>query len=90
MALPTTQYQGVQVEADTILENLERWKKRVIAAFLLLSLLVAVAAVLLFELGGVIKVWKIEFWDAAPATAVTPQRTTGGRPLLGDAIPFIV
>jgi hypothetical protein len=49
---------------DGILESLERWKKRVIAAFLLLSLLVAVIAVLLFEAGGVFKVWQMEFGSA--------------------------
>jgi hypothetical protein len=44
---------------------LERWKKRILAAFLLSSLVVGVSAVLLFEAAGVAKVWRLEFGSAA-------------------------
>jgi hypothetical protein len=63
-------------ETDAVLEALERWKKRLIAAFLLISLFIALTAVLLFELGGVIKVWKLESEDVGrtPPTAMSDIR----------------
>ena len=54
-------HQRSTTETDIILEVLERWKKRVIAGFLLLSLIVTVTAVLLFEFGGVLKIREMEF-----------------------------
>ena len=48
-------------EHDRILQGLDRWKQRVIAAFLLLSLLTGITAVLLFEIAGVLNVWQLEF-----------------------------
>ena len=69
-----------QTDTDVILEALERWKKRVIAAFLLLSLLIALTAVLLFELGGVIKVWEMESSEGWPKHApVDNSRVTSTR-----------
>jgi hypothetical protein len=52
--------------------SLEHWKKLVIATFLLLSLLIGTTSVLLFELGGVILVWEIEF-NGAARTFAEPQ-----------------
>jgi len=46
---------------DQGLDTLERWKKRLFAAFLLLSLLLGAAALLLLEAGVVYRVGEIEF-----------------------------
>ena len=42
---------------DKTLETLERWKKRTIAGFALVSLLFAMTIALLVEAGTVVKVW---------------------------------
>ena len=65
---------SVETKPDRVLETLERVKKISIAAFLLSSLLVAVAAVLLFEVGGVVKVWQVEFGSTAQASTLSSHK----------------
>ena len=51
-------------EDDKFLEALERWKKRAIAAFALLALLIAMVVALIVELDAVKKVWDaVGMWD---------------------------
>lgn len=52
---------------------LDLWKKRLLAAFLLLSLLLGVAALLTLEAGVVCRAWKIEFGGQAESVGVLPQ-----------------
>lgn len=54
-------------EDDKILESLERWKKRVSTAFLLIASIVGAIALLLLEAGVVAKAWSLSFSSAYAA-----------------------
>lgn len=44
----------MSVTDDAVLEALERWKKRVISAFALLSLIIAILVALIIEVGALV------------------------------------
>jgi hypothetical protein len=54
-----------------MIETLDRWKHRILYLFLLASLVTALGAVLLFEFGGLKKVWDIEL--GTPARDAQPK-----------------
>lgn len=67
---------------ETGLEILERWKNRLLIAFLLLSLFLGAAALLVLEAGLVRRAWEIEFGNrvgclTAPRGGHALERSTG-------------
>ena len=68
-------------EHDSILEGLERWKKRVFAAFQLLAVIIGAAALLLLELGVLQKAWILDFKSPTPTGLnLSPQVETQPGP----------
>ena len=64
-------------EQDAILKTLERWERRAIAAFGLLSLLGAMAALLLFEAGNIVHACKHLRDSSTVQVQVMPADSTG-------------
>ena len=48
-------------ENDKVLEAIDRWKKRIIAAFLLLAVVLAAIALLILESSVILKAWHLEY-----------------------------
>lgn len=60
---------------DAVLEAIERWKKRVISAFALLSLLVAILVALTIEIGALAHTIRREL-HGQPTSSQHTQRAT--------------
>jgi len=71
---------------DKGLETLELWKKRALVAFLLISLCLGAAALLVLEAGVVYKVFVIEFGMCAECRSMPP--TAARRVTESDACPL--
>jgi hypothetical protein len=59
---------------DAVLDSLDRWKKRVIAGFAFLSLIMVLIAVLMFEAGTVAEVMKFIRGQHFPAEIESPEK----------------
>jgi len=67
-------------ESDPVLEFLERWKKRVFAAFLLIASIFGATALLILEYGVVEKAWGLEFAAGAVANIAPGPAPVDGSP----------
>lgn len=62
------------VEDDAFLHAIDRWKKRLLAIFSLLALVIAIIVALSIEVGGALKVWHLEFGNSTHAATTHPKQ----------------